>query len=83
MPADAGRARAPAPATHEIEHAPALSHGEPLHVMPGQHRQFGGREQLDHGHAPLALLLLSAFVACAGAVNLTAPSALIDTPSPR
>lgn len=38
---------------------------------------------LDHGHAPLALLLLAAFVACAGAVNLTAPSALIDTPSPR
>jgi predicted MFS family arabinose efflux permease len=38
---------------------------------------------LDHGHAPLALLLLAAFVACAGAVNLTAPSALLDAPTPR
>src|SRR5262249_46859700 len=36
---------------------------------------------LDRGHAPLALLLLAAFVAAAGAVNLTAPLSARDATS--
>jgi hypothetical protein len=36
---------------------------------------------LDHGHAPLALVLLAAFVAAAGALNLTVPSPPSDASS--
>ena len=66
----AANVASPAGRGEEVEHVRAAQ--QPDHLAA-----------LDHGHAPLALLLLAAFVACAGAVNLTAPSALIDTPSPR
>jgi len=36
---------------------------------------------LDHGHAPLALVLLAAFVAAAGALKLTAPAPPSDASS--